>query len=259
MTTTSAAGRGADHGRLHVGRRLDPHHVDRPASATASGEVVTRVTRRPAPGGRLGQGVALLARRPVGEEAHRVDRLAGPPGAHHHPHAAVEVAGPGPAPSARGPRATMVAGSASRPGPDVARRPGGPPRASTTAPRAGAGVARLSCDRRVLPHLGVHGRADQHRGPGGQQRGGEQVVGQAGGVASRAGGRWPGPPRPGRPPGRGAVWGMGEPRPTGCAGPARRPAPRRSPRRRTAVASSVSTGATWTPASTRRRQTSTAL
>jgi hypothetical protein len=31
--------------------------------------------------------------------------------------------------------------------------------------------------RRVLPHLGVHGRAHHHRGPGGEQGGGEQVGG----------------------------------------------------------------------------------
>ena len=32
----------------------------------------------------------------------------------------------------------------------------------------------------VLPHLGVHGRRVQHRAPGGQQRGGQQVVGHPG-------------------------------------------------------------------------------
>ena len=36
--------------------------------------------------------------------------------------------------------------------------------------------------RGVLPHLGVHRRSDQHRGPGGEQRGGEQVVGDPGRV-----------------------------------------------------------------------------
>ena len=29
----------------------------------------------------------------------------------------------------------------------------------------------------MLPHLGVHGRGDEHRRPGGEQGGGEQVVG----------------------------------------------------------------------------------
>ena len=38
--------------------------------------------------------------------------------------------------------------------------------------------------RRVLPHLGVHGGAEQHRGPRGEQGGRQQVIGQAGGVAS---------------------------------------------------------------------------
>jgi len=36
----------------------------------------------------------------------------------------------------------------------------------------------------VLPHLGVHGRAHHHRCPRGEQRGGEQTVGDARGIAA---------------------------------------------------------------------------
>jgi hypothetical protein len=42
---------------------------------------------------------------------------------------------------------------------------------------------QVLADRGVLPHFGVHGRAQHHRGPGGQQGGGQQVVGETGGVA----------------------------------------------------------------------------
>ena len=38
-------------------------------------------------------------------------------------------------------------------------------------------------DRRVLPHFGVHGRAEQHRGSGRQQRCHQEVVGQPGAIA----------------------------------------------------------------------------
>ena len=42
---------------------------------------------------------------------------------------------------------------------------------------------------RVLPHLGVHRRGEQHRAAGGEQRGGQQVVGQpVGGAGQQVGG-----------------------------------------------------------------------
>ncbi len=41
----------------------------------------------------------------------------------------------------------------------------------------------------MLPHLGVHGRAHEDRCPGGQQGGGQQVVGDAGGVGAEHPGR----------------------------------------------------------------------
>ncbi len=52
----------------------------RPAASWSPGP-----RRRPAPAAASASGVALLARRPVGDEADRVDRLAGPAGADHHP------------------------------------------------------------------------------------------------------------------------------------------------------------------------------
>ena len=49
------------------------------------------------------------------------------------------------------------------------------------APQRGQVVLR----RRVLPHLGVHGRADHDGRTGGEEGGGEEVVGDARGVATR--------------------------------------------------------------------------
>ena len=58
------------------------------------------------------------------------------------------------------------------------------------APRPQEGQVVLH--RRVLPHLGVHGGADHHRRPGGQQHVGQQVVGvprRVGRQQPRGGGR----------------------------------------------------------------------
>ena len=62
------------------------------------------------------------------------------------------------------------------------RRRGGPPRARRRARPGWPASREVVLHRGVLPHLGVHRRADHDRGPGGEQRGGEQVVGDAGGV-----------------------------------------------------------------------------
>ncbi len=81
---------------------------------------------------------------------------------------------------------------------------------------AGREHGEVGLHGRVLPHLGVHGGAHDHRGGGGHQRGGQQVVGQAGGVAGQQVGgcsprrhhHQPSHARPSR------VWGMGAtPRP----------------------------------------------
>ena len=122
-----------------------------------------------------------------------------------------------------------------------------------------AAARRLSCTDGVLPHLGVHGRAHQHRGPGGEQDVGEQVVADARrrrGPSTRA--------VAGATSTRSAVWprwvcGIGwgsshsdvharsEPRASKVVRPTKWSAP------------SVRTGTTWAPASTRRRHSSTAL
>ena len=156
-------------------------------AASISAAVSTRTTSTPAGAGRsrrghqddvgapvgggLGHGVALLARRAVGDEADRVDRLAGPAGADHDPSPgevpvrAVEVPEPG-RPSERPPtdggHDVGRLGQAS--GADVTA--GQPALAGVHhvhAPAAQRGQVVL--DGGVLPHLGVHGRADHHRGP----------------------------------------------------------------------------------------------
>ena len=72
-------------------------------------------------------------------------------------------------------------GSASRPAPmsPPASRPcsGG----TTVTPRRTKG-GQVLLDRRMLPHLGVHGRADHHGCRGGDQRGGQEIVGEPAGV-----------------------------------------------------------------------------
>ena len=88
------------------------------------------------------------------------------------------------------------------------RRPGGPRRVDHVH-AAAAQRRQVLLHGRVLPHLGVHGRAHHHRGPGGEQGGGEQVVGDAGGVGADEPGGGRARPAPGRPSGR-----------AGCAGSA---------------------------------------
>ena len=140
-----------------------------------SAALCTRTTSAPAGGGTvdggdqrdlgasgdgfLGQGVALLARRTIGDHAHRVDGLAGTAGRDQHPHT-VEVLR-GQDPLDRGDDGVGI---------------GEPPDAGVTTGEA-AGLGRhddhaplgehveVVLHRRVLPHLGVHGRADHHRRP----------------------------------------------------------------------------------------------
>ena len=114
----------------------------------------------------------------------------------------------------------------------------------------------------MLPHLGVHGRADDDRRGGGQQDVDEQVVGDAGGVgAEEAGGGRGHQHHVGRP-GQGDV-GHRLPSPESSDHSEVRTRSDASADRVTAPtkrsASAVITGTTWAPASTRRRQTSTAL
>ena len=154
-----------------------------------------------------GQRVALLARRAVGEVAHRVDRLAGPAGA--------DAATRRPARSPRAPsiaerrRATIAAGSASRPTPTSPPASGPDSGGDHGHPPAHEG-GQVLADARVLPHLGVHGRAHEHRGPGGEQGRGQAGRRPGRPRSGRGSRRWPAPPRRGRPTGRARVCGIGE-------------------------------------------------
>ena len=235
MTTTSAPRRVLEHGRLHLGRGLHPDHRRRrggpgrvvvvtsttsaPRSAAASarawpcfpddrlemkrtGSIGSRVppalttTRRPA---RSRRPAPRAGRRPSTASARRLDdvgRLGQPPG------------------------------------PDVA--PGQPALARRhhvhPAPAQGGQVL---LDGGVLPHLGVHGRAHHHRRPGGEHGGGEQPVGDPGGVAAEEAGRGRGHHDQVGASGPDGCGGWGRPRSTGSAAPAPRPGPRTSPRPRT--------------------------
>ena len=83
--------RPADHRVLHLGRGLHRDDLDAGRRGPADGGDQRDVG--PPPGGHLGDGVALLARRAVGDDAHRVDRLPGAAGGDQHPHPG-EVARP---------------------------------------------------------------------------------------------------------------------------------------------------------------------
>ena len=257
MTTTSAARRRCQHRRLHLGRRLDvdPRHAGRHVGGEGEGRDGDQGHGGPPPGGRLGHGVALLARRAVGQEAHRVEGLAGPAGAHDHVRARARSRRAAAAPSAQD-RVGDPPGSASRPAPPSppARRPALGRHDRPPAARASPGCParrRAPTSRCAWPGRPAPGPA----WPAGWRSAGRR---ESGGVASEEVGR-----------GRshddevGAlpslVWGMGEAssHSVRCTGSEARAEKVTSPTKR--VASSVSTGATWTPASTRRRQTSTAL
>ena len=132
-----------------------------------------------------GDRVALLARAAVGDDPHGVDRLARPAGGDDEPH-------PGEIGARRIEEARRCRhdldriGQPSSPGiaPSQAAD-GGPFDVDAAATQRGDVLG----DCRVLPHLGVHGRADEHRRPRGEQRGHQQVVRQAGGVGGDHPGR----------------------------------------------------------------------
>ena len=87
MTTTSASRHGPSSGRLHVGGALhvDPGHRRPHVAGKGERRRGDQRHRRTPAGRRFGQRVPLLARGPVGQIAHRVERLAGAARAHHHP------------------------------------------------------------------------------------------------------------------------------------------------------------------------------
>ena len=181
--------------------------------------------------GLLGHGVALLARErlPMNRTGSMGSRV---PPAVTRTLRPVEVAGRDR--SALDARRRSSSGAARRPAPTSppARRPDS---GSTTMHAAAAQRGEVVLHRRVLPHLGVHRRADDHRSPGGEQRGRQQVVASSPRrrpTSSRA--------VAGATTIRSALWpsgcaGSGRPRRTATSAPARRPAPRRWSRRRTAA------------------------
>jgi hypothetical protein len=87
-----------------------------------------------------------------------------------------------------GDRFDDAGGVGQSPGADVAAgQPPGLGIDNVYAPAAQQGQVVLH--RRVFPHLGVHGRGQQDGGPGGQQGGREEVVGDAGRVVADDPGR----------------------------------------------------------------------
>ena len=150
--------------------------------------------------------------------------------------------------------ATMTSGSASRPAPES------PPasarsRAGRWMPRRSR-VARFSCTD-GCSHISVCMAGQTSTGGPGASK----VAVRDRRTARRRSGRTCGPWRHDHHQVRllaEAVWGIGEPRPTETLRGSEASAENvTAPTKR--VASSVSTGSTWTPASTSRRQTSTAL
>ena len=187
ITTTSAAG-GRGPARPAPSRPRSRPGPPRRRPATGRSTVVTRVTLAPRGAGLLGEGVALLARGAVGDEAHRVDRLAGAAGGDQH-----VQPGRGPARSSTPlDRGHDVARD--RPGGPrrCRRRPGGPPRAATTctprlaqrgrgcpAPR-GAPTSRCAWPGQTTTGARVASRVAVSRSSRCRRR------------RRRAGGRWPG-------------------------------------------------------------------
>ena len=169
------AGRGADDGVAELGGRLDPDHLDagRVGQRDVGGHQGDLGAAR---GRRTRQGVALQAGRPVAQEADGVEVLAGAAGADHD-RAAGQVG------SGHAARQHLAAHL------EDLERVGQPALAGVGAGEAalgrlddqGAAAAQgghVGGGGGVLPHLGVHGRGEHDRAPGGQEGVGEQVVGQ---------------------------------------------------------------------------------
>jgi hypothetical protein len=142
--------------------------------------------------------MALLARRPIGDVAHRIDRLTCTSGRHHHPDtgeigaAVVTTSG-----RHRPPPPVRVGPSRSvhhfEHGRHDHRGVGQPAGSDVTSGQTAllrrhhddaalAEHGKVVLDRRVLPHLGVHGRAHHHRGRGGHQRRSQEIVGDPPGI-----------------------------------------------------------------------------
>ena len=177
-----------------------PPRPRRPPARPRSLEVTSVDLRSP----RLQLGrdrVALLARAPVADVAHRVERLARPTGADHGLYPT--QSGTGLARLGRGrarqrqlcratniaaSAATISSGSREATHAEVAARqaPFGRLEHVDASPAQRGDVVLHG---RVLPHLGVHRRADEHRGTGGEQGGAQQVGRDPGRVAADQAGR----------------------------------------------------------------------
>ena len=156
----------------HLGSRFDGDHLDRRSVGCMPGRR-RHAEHLGATGCRLGgEGVALLARRAVADVADGTDRLTGTAGGHQDG-PTLEVA------SATGKRPLDGLdddhGFGESPGSDVAT--GEAPLVRTDDLDAtGRQHLDVLLHRRLLPHLGVHGGADDHRRPGGEERGGQEVA-----------------------------------------------------------------------------------
>ena len=200
ITTASAEAGGGQHRVAQLLGGLDPDHLD--AGRVGQRDVGGHQGHLGAAGGRgAGQRVALQARGAVAEEAHRVEVLAGAAGGHHDLRPARSRLRRRRGPARRWQTSKISSGSGSRPLP-VSAPVSRPSAGSMTRHAALAQRGDVGLGGGVLPHLGVHRRGEDHRAAGGQQRVGEQVVGQAvGGLGQQVGGGRA-RPRPGRPTGR---------------------------------------------------------
>ena len=171
MTTTSAdPARSATAASISAAV-LDPHDLGAVGRRQRHGG--DEADLGAAGGSLLGEGVALLARRAVAEEADRVERLAGAARGDEHRQAGEVLRGQDGVdgrhdPFGRGEPsgADVTAGEATGLGLDDVHAPALQRR-------------QVLLDRGVLPHLGVHGGAQHDRRPGGEERGREQVGGAA--------------------------------------------------------------------------------
>ena len=190
MTMTSASPARAMHGRFHLGRGLDRDDLDAGRGGQADG--ADQGDLGPPPGQLGGDGVALLARRPVADEADRVDRLPGAAGGHHGRTPPAPDRWPaGPAAEARHPgRGRHDVGRLGQPARTRRRRR--PAARSPARPRArpdAAARAMLSTTA-GCSHISVCMAGQSSTGgPGGQQGGGEQVRGDPRRVAADQAGR----------------------------------------------------------------------
>ncbi len=143
------------HGVAQLQRGAGPHDLHRGRIAQLGGVRGDQRDLRAALRGHRGQRVALAARRAVAEEAHRVQRLPGAAGRHHHP-PALEVPRQRarPAPAAAGPARRSRPARAAGPGrcrrrsAGRTRVPSRPRRGSAAAPRCpgwpGAATSRCA-------------------------------------------------------------------------------------------------------------------